>query len=101
MKKNKEKIQNIKETGDSRYIYQNELDKACFQHHMEILKICLEKKLLTKYYVIKQLVLLKIPNLTDINAHLLQRFRNFMIKLLLMLILLVVLLKLIYIKPNN
>ena len=22
------------ETGDSRYIYQNELDKACFQHDM-------------------------------------------------------------------
>ena len=27
--KNKERIQKIKETGDSRYIYQNELDKAC------------------------------------------------------------------------
>ena len=23
-----------KKTGDSRYIYQNELDKACFQHDM-------------------------------------------------------------------
>ena len=32
--KNKEKIQKFKETGDSRYIYQNELDKACFQHDM-------------------------------------------------------------------
>ena len=30
--KNKEGIKKIKETGDSRYIYQNELDKACFQH---------------------------------------------------------------------
>ena len=29
--KNKEIIQKFKETGDSRYIYQNELDKACFQ----------------------------------------------------------------------
>ena len=28
--KNKERIQKFKETGDSRYIYQNELDKACF-----------------------------------------------------------------------
>ena len=28
--KNKE----FKETGDSKYIYQNELDKACFQHDM-------------------------------------------------------------------
>ena len=24
----------FKETRDSRYIYQNELDKACFQHDM-------------------------------------------------------------------
>ena len=29
--KKKEKIQNFKETGDSKYIYKNELDKACFQ----------------------------------------------------------------------
>ena len=32
--KNKEGIQKFKETGDSRYIYRNELDKACFQHDM-------------------------------------------------------------------
>ena len=32
--KNKERIQKFKETEDSRYIYQNELDKACFQHGM-------------------------------------------------------------------
>ena len=30
--KNKERIKKFKETGDSRYIYQNKLDKACFQH---------------------------------------------------------------------
>ena len=30
--KNIEKVQNFKEIGDSRYIYQNEVDKACFQH---------------------------------------------------------------------
>ena len=29
--KNKERIKKFKETGDSRYIFQNELDKACFQ----------------------------------------------------------------------
>ena len=28
--KNKERIRKFKETGDLRYIYQNELDKACF-----------------------------------------------------------------------
>ena len=27
-------IQKSKETGDSRYIYRNELNKACFQHNM-------------------------------------------------------------------
>ena len=27
--KNKERIKKIKETGDSRYIYQSKLDKAC------------------------------------------------------------------------
>ena len=32
--KNKERIQKFKETGDSRYIYKNGLDKACFQHDM-------------------------------------------------------------------
>ena len=30
--KNKERIQKFKEIGDSQYIYQNELDKSCFQH---------------------------------------------------------------------
>ena len=32
--KNKERIQKFKETGDTSYIYKNELDKACFQHNM-------------------------------------------------------------------
>ena len=32
--KTKEKIQKFKETGDTNYIYKNELDKACFQHDM-------------------------------------------------------------------
>ena len=32
--KNKERIQKFKETGGSRYIYQNELDRDCFQHNM-------------------------------------------------------------------
>ena len=30
--KNKERIQKYKETGNTKYIYRNELDKACFQH---------------------------------------------------------------------
>ena len=32
--KNKERVQKFKETGDTKYIYRNELDKACFQHDM-------------------------------------------------------------------
>ena len=32
--KNKKRIQKFKETGDTNYIYKNELDKACFQHDM-------------------------------------------------------------------
>ena len=28
--KNKERIQKFKETGDTKYIYRNQLDKACF-----------------------------------------------------------------------
>ena len=32
--KTKERTQKLKERKDSKYIYQNELDKACFQHDM-------------------------------------------------------------------
>ena len=32
--KKKERIQKFRETGDTKYIFRNELDKACFQHDM-------------------------------------------------------------------
>ena len=32
--KNKLRIQRFKKTGDTKYIYRNELDKACFEHDM-------------------------------------------------------------------
>ena len=32
--KNKQRIQKFMQTGDTKYIYKNELDKACFQHDM-------------------------------------------------------------------
>ena len=32
--KNKERTQKFKETGDTKYIYRNELNEACFQHDM-------------------------------------------------------------------
>ena len=31
--KHKQKIQKFKETGDTNYVYKNELDKACFSHN--------------------------------------------------------------------
>ena len=32
--RNKQRIQKVMQTGDTKYIYKNELDKACFQHDM-------------------------------------------------------------------
>ena len=32
--KNKERIENFMQTGNTDYIYKNELDKSCFQHDM-------------------------------------------------------------------
>ena len=32
--KNKQRIQKFMQTGDTNYIYKNELDKTCFQHNM-------------------------------------------------------------------
>ena len=42
--KNKERIQKVKETGDSRYIYQNGVDKACSPYDMA----CRDFKYLTR-----------------------------------------------------
>ena len=49
--KNKQKIKKLKETGDSRYIYENELDKAWFQHDMAYgdFKNLPKEQLLIKY----------------------------------------------------
>ena len=33
--RNKQRIQKFMQTGDTNYIYKNELDKACFQHDMD------------------------------------------------------------------
>ena len=32
--RNKERIKNFMQTGDTDFIFRNELDKACFQHDM-------------------------------------------------------------------
>ena len=57
--KDKERIQKFKQTGDSRYIYRNELDKACFQHDMAYgdFKDLKREQLLIKFPEIKHLIL--------------------------------------------
>ena len=72
--KNKEGIQKLRETGDTKYIYRNELDEASFQHDrlMEILKIYQEEQLQITFYKTKHLIVLKIQNMTDIRKVLLQ-----------------------------
>ena len=89
--KKRGRTQKPKETGDSKYIYQNETDEACFQHDMAYkdfkVKGFLELELPNKYYMIKHFILLNIQNIMDINADLLQWFINFSIKSLLVVIL--------------
>ena len=69
----KKKIKKIKETGDLRYIYQNELYKACFQRDMAYgdFKDLTTRTASDKYCMIKHLILLKI------DVDLLQWFTNF------------------------
>ena len=68
--KNKERIQKFKKTGDSRYIYRNELDKACFQHDMvygDFNDLASRTAVYKVYKDIKHLILLKIQNKKDIK----------------------------------
>ena len=55
--KNKKRIKKFEETGDSRYIYQNELDKACFKHDMAHgdlnRRIAADKVLRDKAFILK------------------------------------------------
>ena len=49
--KTKKEFKKFKETGDTSYIYKNELDKACFQHDMAYgdFKDLARKQLLIKF----------------------------------------------------
>ena len=79
--KNKDGIQKFKETGDSRYIYQNELEKAYFQHDIAYgdFKDLPRRAASNKVLRIKHLMLLKLQNMMDIKEVLLQWFINFLI----------------------
>ena len=55
--KNKQRIQRFMETGDTKYIYKNELDKTCFQHDMaygdykDLKRKTLSEKVLTRFWL--------------------------------------------------
>ena len=72
--KNKIIIQKFKETGDSRYIYQNELDKTCFQHDMaySVFKYLTRRRASDKVLPDRTFNITKIRNMMDINVNLLQ-----------------------------
>ena len=78
--KNNQRIQKVKETRDSRHIYQSELDYACFQHDMIILNIYQEEQPLIEYYEIRLLILLKIQTKMDLKVDLVQWFLHFLRK---------------------
>ena len=64
--KNKERTKKFKEKGDSWYIYQNKLFKACFEHGIGY------GDFKVKYYMINHLILLKIKNMMNTKEVLLQ-----------------------------
>ena len=83
-KKTQKESKKLKETGDSCYIYQNELDKACFQHDMAYGDF----KDLTRRTVSHEILHNKasniskiIGNMMDIKGFLLQWFINFFDKM--------------------
>ena len=82
----KERIQKLKKTGDSSYIDQKELDKACFQHSMAY-GSCKDLPRGT-YYLIKCLRLLKIQISMDMKEILLADLINFLMKCLILVVLL-------------
>ena len=81
--KNKERIQKLKETGDSQYTYQNELDKACFQHDMAYGDF----KDLTRRTTSDKILHDKAFNIAKNPKFLLQWFLIFLIKRLLLVVL--------------
>ena len=67
--RNRERIQKFKQAGDSRYIYKNELDKACFQHDMAYadFKDLKRRTAADNFLRDKHLILVKILNMMDIK----------------------------------
>ena len=74
--KNEERFQKFKETEDSRYIYQNRLLKACFQHDLayEDFRDFPKRTAADKVLPDKHLILLKILDMMEIEEVYLQWF---------------------------
>lgn len=83
--KNKDQIQKFKETDDSTYIYQNELDKACLQQEMAYtdLQDFATRTASDKVLLEKALEIVSDPKHDEYIHELLQRSGNFLIKNLL------------------
>ena len=67
--KHEQRIQKFKETGDTNYVYKNELDKACFVHDAAYsdIKVLQKEPLHIKFKKIKHLILLRIQNMMGIK----------------------------------
>ena len=100
--KNKERIQNFQETGDSKYISRNELDKACFQHDMAYgnFKDLVRRTALNKVLCDKAFNIAKNPKYDGYQRGLGSIVDNFLIKSL-MVVVLNLLLKMKINKLNN
>ena len=73
--KNKDRLKKFKETVDSKYIYHNELDKACFQHDIAYggFKDLRRRTVADEVFRDKAFnIAKKMQNMLDINADLLQ-----------------------------
>ena len=80
--KNKERIQKSKETGDTNYIYKNELDKAYFQHDMAYgdFKDLARRTVFDKIWRDKAFNIAKNPKYYGYQRGLASMFTNFLIK---------------------
>ena len=82
LQKTKKEFKNLKETGDTNYIYKNELDKACFQDDMahgdfkDLARRTASDKILRD----KAFDIAKILNVMDIKEAMLLWFKNVLIK---------------------
>ena len=86
--KNKKRVKKFKETGDSRYIYQNELDKACFHNDMayEDFKNLNRRTIADEVLRDKALNIAKDTKYDGYEVDLLQWFIHFLMKKLLVVV---------------